>query len=166
GRNLRAGLGEAKDIVDEEQHIAPLDISQVFGHRQTGQGHAQTRTRGLVHLPIDHYQAPDYVTLDHLFIEIVALACALAYACEDAVATVVDRDIVDQFLDNDGLAYSRPAKGANLPAFHKGANQVDDLNSRLQQFGSLALILKRGRWTVNGQSRPIDNLPPVVDGLA
>ena len=50
GGNLRTGLGETEDVVDEQQHVLVLYIAEVFRHGQSGQSHAQTGARGLVHL--------------------------------------------------------------------------------------------------------------------
>ena len=38
-RHLRACLGEAEDVVDEEQHVLILDIAEVLRHGQAGQSH-------------------------------------------------------------------------------------------------------------------------------
>src|SRR5690606_11674947 len=35
--DLRAGLGEAEDVVDEEQHLLLLDVAEVLRHRQRGE---------------------------------------------------------------------------------------------------------------------------------
>ena len=40
-RHFRARLGEAEDVVDEEQHVLPFDIAEIFGDRQ-----AATARRG------------------------------------------------------------------------------------------------------------------------
>lgn len=51
--DLGASLGEAEDVVNEEQHVLTLLVPEVLGHRQPRQGHPGTGTWGLVHLPID-----------------------------------------------------------------------------------------------------------------
>ena len=81
--DLRAGLGEAEDVVDEEQHVAPFGVAEVLGDGQAGQRDAQSRAGRLVHLPEDHRQLVEYLRFAHLIIEIVALARALADARED-----------------------------------------------------------------------------------
>ena len=47
--DLGAGLGEAEDVVDEEQYVAAF-LAEVLGHREAGQGHAQAGTGRLIHL--------------------------------------------------------------------------------------------------------------------
>ena len=49
-RDLRAGLDEAEDVVDEQQHVLAALLAEVLRHRQAGQGHAHARAGGLVHL--------------------------------------------------------------------------------------------------------------------
>lgn len=50
--DLRAGLREAEDVVDEEQHILTLLVTEVLGHSQSGQGHSGAGAGGLVHLSV------------------------------------------------------------------------------------------------------------------
>jgi len=49
-RHLRARLGEAEDVVDEQQHILSLLVTEILGDGQTGQADAGAGSRGLVHL--------------------------------------------------------------------------------------------------------------------
>ena len=51
-RHFRAGLGEAEDVVDEEQHVLAL-VAEILGDRQAGQADAGARARRLVHLAVD-----------------------------------------------------------------------------------------------------------------
>ena len=51
-RDFRAGLGEAEDVVDEEQHVLAL-VAEIFGDGQAGQPDAGARARRLVHLAVD-----------------------------------------------------------------------------------------------------------------
>src|SRR6185503_18890587 len=67
--------------------------------------------------------------LDHLVIEIVALARALADAGEHRIAAIGFRDVVDQLLDQHGLADARAAEQADLAALRVRAKQVDDLDA-------------------------------------
>jgi len=39
--NFGASLSEPEDIVNEEQHVAALDIAEVFGNGETGECYAQ-----------------------------------------------------------------------------------------------------------------------------
>ncbi len=52
-RHFRAGLGEAEDVVDEEQHVLALLVAEVLGLGQAGQGDAGAGARRLVHLAVD-----------------------------------------------------------------------------------------------------------------
>ena len=51
-RDLGARLGEAEDVVDEEEHVLAL-VAEVLRHRQAGEADAQARARRLVHLAVD-----------------------------------------------------------------------------------------------------------------
>ena len=90
GRHLGTGLSEPEDVVDEQQHVLVLDVAEVLGHGQRGQGDPEPRARRLVHLA-EHQggvlsKTPDSVHLDD---EVVALAGALADAGEHRDTTVV-----------------------------------------------------------------------------
>ena len=51
-RHFRAGLREAEDVVDEEQHVLAL-VAEMLGDGEAGQADAGARARRLVHLAID-----------------------------------------------------------------------------------------------------------------
>ena len=46
-------MGEAEDVVDEEQHVLAFVVAEVFGDGQSGQADAGTGAWGLVHLSVD-----------------------------------------------------------------------------------------------------------------
>ena len=101
---------EAIDIVDEEQDVTAF-VTEFFGHGQTGQCHAQTVARRLVHLPEHHrhFGLANVVELDdagfgHLVVEVVALSSALSDAGEHRQAGVLLCDVVDQLEHVHGLA--------------------------------------------------------------
>ena len=75
--HLGAGLDEAEDVVDEQQHVLAL-VAEVLGHGQRGEADAQSGARRLVHLSVDERDLVDHVRLLHLEPEVVALARALA----------------------------------------------------------------------------------------
>merc|ERR1712046_241283 len=52
GRHLGAGLGESEDVVDEEQHILVLLVSEVLSDGETGETDTGTGTWWLVHLTV------------------------------------------------------------------------------------------------------------------
>ena len=52
-RNLRTRLGEAEDVVDEEQGVRAFLVAEVLGHRERGQRHTQARPGWLGHLSIN-----------------------------------------------------------------------------------------------------------------
>jgi hypothetical protein len=68
-------------------------------------------------------------------IEVVAFAGALADAGEHRVDRVLLRDVVDQLEHVHGLADAGAAEQADLAALGERADQVDDLDAGLEQFG-------------------------------
>src|ERR1019366_76677 len=51
--NFRAGLGEAENVVDEEEHVLAFLIAEVLGHGQAGKADAQAGAGRLRHLAVD-----------------------------------------------------------------------------------------------------------------
>jgi len=135
GRHLGASLGEAEDVVHEEEHVLALDVTEVLGDGQSGERNARARAGGLVHLAVDEGGLGAALKLDdtrvhHLVVQIVALARALAHAREDGEATVRLGDVVDELHDDDGLADARAAEETNLAALGVGLDQVNHLDAR------------------------------------
>ena len=159
------GLGEAEDVVDEEQHVAPL-VAEVLGHRQGGEADAQARARRLVHLAEDHHGLVDDARLGHLVEQVVALARALAHAREDGVAVVLLGDVADQLLDDDRLADAGAAEDADLAALGEGGDEVDDLDAGLEHLGRGGLVLEAGRLAVDAVVGLGLDLALAVDGVA
>ena len=73
----------------------------------------------------------------HFEPQVVAFAGPLADAGEDRVPAVLRGDAGDQLLDDDRLADAGPAEQTGLAAADERAQQVDDLDARLEH---LALV--------------------------
>ena len=150
-RHFRARLREAEDVVDEEQHVLAL-IAEILGDGQAGEADAGARARRLVHLA-EHQRALRLhvriaalcgslltLGLDDLVIEVVAFAGALADAGEHRIAAVRLGDVVDQFLNQHGLADAGAAEQADLAALGVRREQIDDLDAGDENFGFGRLI--------------------------
>ena len=149
-----AGLGEAEDVVDEEQHVLAFLVAEILGDGQAGQADAGARARRLVHLAIDQRHLGafggalaelDHAGIDHLVIEVVALARALADAGEHRHAAMRLGDVVDQLLDQHGLAHAGAAEQADLAALEVGREQVDHLDAGDEDLGRRRLVLEGRR---------------------
>ena len=153
--HLGAGLHEAEDVVDEEEHVLPLLVAEVLRHRQPRQGDAHARPGRLVHLAEDEHRLVDHARLGHLEPEVVALARALADAAERGQAAVLLGEVVDQLLDEDRLADAGAAEQADLAALGVRRQQVDDLDAGLEHLGGRRELL-------DGRGRPVDR-PALLD---
>ena len=123
-RHLGTRLGEAEDVVDEQQHVLAL-IAEVLRLGQTGQAHAQTGSRRLVHLTVDQAGLVDNAGIAHLEVQVGTLAGTLTDAGEDGRAAVLLRQVVDELLDDNGLANASAAKQTSLTALDEGLDKVD-----------------------------------------
>ena len=163
-RHFRARLGEAEDVVDEEQHVLAL-VAEIFRDGEAGERDARARARRLVHLAIDErafrtrgrtivlVRIDVDLRLDHLVIEIVALARALADAGEDGIAAVRLGDIVDEFHDQHGLADAGAAEEADLAALGIGREQIDDLDAGFENLRFRRLVGVGRRRLMDGAAR-------------
>ena len=142
--DLGARLGEAEDVVDEEEHVLLLHVAEVLRHGQRGERDAKTRARRLVHLAEDEGGLAEDAGLLHLDHEVVALTGALADTGEHRHTTVVAGDTGDHLLDEHRLADTGTTEEADLATLHVGGQQVDDLDAGLEHLG-LGLELVEGR---------------------
>ena len=125
---------------------------------------ARAGTRRLVHLAVDQRHLGlgqvldvDDAGLDHLVVEVVALAGALADAGEHRDAAVHLGDVVDQLLDQHGLADAGTAEEADLAALGVGGEQVDDLDAGDEHLGFGRLLDEvGGRGVDRGGTRRLD----------
>ena len=159
-RHLGARLGKAEDVVDEEQHVLAFLVAEIFGDGEPGKTDAGARARRLVHLAVDKCRlgarpvGGDDPRFDHLVIEVVALAGALADPGEHRVAAMRLGDVVDQLHDDHGLADPGAAEQADLAAFGVRRQQIDDLDPGDQDLGL-------GRLVDEGRRRSVDRRAPV-----
>ena len=171
-RHFRAGLGETEDVVDEEQHILAFGVAEVFGNGEARQADARARARRLVHLAVDqrHLGARpvelDDARFDHLVVEVVALAGALADTGEHRHAAMRLGDVVDQLHDHHGLADAGAAEQADLAALGVGRQQVDDLDAGGQDLGLRRLIDELRRVAMDRQGQLVADRAALVDRLA
>jgi hypothetical protein len=117
-RHLGTGLGESENVVNEEQHILTLLVTEVFSDRDliaklalmlcshqelllltASKGDTGTSTRGLVHLTKDQCDLGVTVKLNdggllHFLVQIVTLTGTLTDTSEDGETTVGLGDVV------------------------------------------------------------------------
>ena len=94
--------------------------------------------------------SPDLeLRLAHLEEEVVALARALADAGEAAHAAVRLGDVVDELLDEHGLADAGAAEEADFAALAVRGEQVDDLDAGLEDLDLRRLLDEERRGAVD-----------------
>ena len=122
-------MHEAEDVVDEQQHVLVLHVTEVLGHGQRRQGNAQPHTRRLVHLAEHEGGLFEHAGLFHLDSKVGALTGALADAGEHRHTTVLGGNAVDHLGDQHGLADAGATEQADLAAGEVRGQQVDDLDA-------------------------------------
>ncbi|ABA50504.1 hypothetical protein BURPS1710b_0178 [Burkholderia pseudomallei 1710b] len=147
-RHFGTGQRETVDVVDEEQHVEAF-VTEVLGHREARQRHAQTVARRLVHLAVHQRDLVENVRVLHFVVEVVPFTGTLAHAREHGVTAVLLRDVVDELHHVDGLAHARAAEQADLAALCERADQIDDLDARFEQFGRRRQLVERRRLLVD-----------------
>ena len=115
--NFRARLHKSENIVDKEQHIQMLFVAEIFGNRQAGQSHPQARAGRLRHLSVNQRRSRFFgIAGNHYsgFLEfqpqVVPFACSFAHSGKHGNAAVLHGHVVNQFLNQHGLAHARAAE--------------------------------------------------------
>lgn len=179
GRHLGTGLGETENVVNEEQHVLTLLVTEVLGNGQTGQGNTGTGTGGLVHLTEHKGDLGVTLKLDdtgllHLVVQIVTLTGTLTDTTEHGVTTVGLGDVVlkrskykpfdpnfeckkeragnpyNQLLNEHGLTDTGTTEETNLTTTGVGGEQVDNLDTGDKNLGRGGLVDERRGIGVNG----------------
>jgi hypothetical protein len=86
----------------------------------------------------------------HLEPQIVSFAGPLAHARKHGNAAMFHGNVVDQLLNDDGLADAGAAEQSDFSAAQVRLDQVDYLDSRLKHLLPRGLVFKCGSRTVNG----------------
>jgi len=169
-RHLGAGLDEAKDVVDEQQHVAVLVVAEVLGHRQRRMADAKAAARQLVHLREQHHHVGQHAGGLHVTPQFLAFAATLAYAAEDTDAFFVPDHVVDHLGQQHRLADAGTAEQARLAATLERHQHVDHLDAGLEGLGA---VRARGqRWRLAVHRAPlhltshITQRRAAVDGVA
>ena len=147
-----ACLYETENVVDEEQYVLALFITEVFCHGQTCQGDSHTSSRRFVHLAIDQCYFVQDAGVFHFAPEVVAFTGTFAYAAEYGAAIMFGRYVVDQFLNQDCFTYACTAEQTDLTAFCVWADQVDDFDAGFENFSCRGLVFE-GRC--RAMNRPV-----------
>ena len=85
-------------------------------------------------------------------VQIVTLTGTLTDTGEDGVTTVGLGDVVDELLDEDGLADTGTAEETNLSTTGVGGKEIDDLDTGDENLGSGGLLNELGGIGVDGKS--------------
>ena len=171
--HLGTGLHEAEDVVHEQQHVLLVHVAEVLSHGQSGEAHAHPGAGGLVHLAVaeGHLRLGQVVGVDHagfleFLVEVVALTGALTHTTEHRHTAVLLGDVVDQLLNQHGLAHAGAAEQADLAALAIGSQEVDHLDAGLEHLGLGLKLGDVGGIPVDGSGgRGVDGAL-LVDGLA
>ncbi|KAG1251387.1 hypothetical protein G6F65_018380 [Rhizopus arrhizus] len=161
--HVGTGQRVAVDVVHEEQDVAAF-VTELLGHRQAGQRHAQTVARGFVHLTEHHRDLVQNVRLFHFVVEVVALTGTLTHAGEHGQTAVRLGDVVDQLHHVDGLADAGAAEQADLAALCERADQVNNLDAGFQQFHRRRQFVEAGSALVDATLFFVLDRAGFVDG--
>ena len=124
-RYFGAGLYETEDVVDKQEHVLMLNVTEIFRHGQSCLSDSHTRAWRFVHLTEYQGRLIDYAGLCHFVPEVVTFTGTFAYTGKDGIAAVLRSDIRDELLDQYGLAYAGTAEEADLTALGIRRQQVD-----------------------------------------
>ena len=127
-------MDEAKNVVDEQQHVAVLIVTKILGHRQRRMPHAKPRARRLVHLAEDHHHVRQHGGFLHRIVKLFAFTTPFANAAKNTYALVMTDHVVDHFGQQHRLPDTRPAEKARLAAALQRYKNIYDLDACLKDF--------------------------------
>merc|ERR1719225_1282077 len=155
-RHLGTSLCESEDVVNEEQHVLTLLVTEVLSNGQSSQSDTGTGAGGLVHLTVDKgdlgglvLQADD-TSLNHLVVQIVTLTGPLTHTSEHGVTTMSLGHVVNQLHDQDSLAHTSSTEETNLTSLGVGSQQVDNLDTSDQDLLLDTHLVELGSLSVDG----------------
>ena len=132
-------LCESEDVVNEEQHILALLVTEVLSNGQSSKSDTGTGAWGLVHLTVDKgdlgglvLQADD-TSLNHLVVQIVTLTGPLTHTSEHGVTTMSLSDVVNKLHNKYSLSDTGTTEKSNLTSSCIGGKKIDDLNTYKQK---------------------------------
>jgi hypothetical protein len=96
----------------------------------------------------------------------VSLTGPLSDTGEDRVSSVSLGDVVDELLDENGLSDSSSSEESNLSSTGVGSQEVDDLDSRLEDLGGSRLVDKLRGVGVDGAHGDTNDGTTLVDRLS
>merc|ERR1711884_124690 len=172
GRHLGTSLGEPEDVVDEEQHVLPLLVTEVLSNSQSSEGNTGTGARGLVHLSVHQGDLGglvlegDDTTLNHLVVQIIALPGPLADTGEHGETTVSPGNVVNQLHDKHSLADTSAAEKTNLTSLTVWGKQVDDLDTSDKYLLLNGHLIEVGSLSVDGLALVSGDGAPLVDWVS
>jgi hypothetical protein len=82
-------------------------------------------------------------------VQIVTLTSTFTDTTEDGVTTVGLGNVVDQFLNQDSLTDTSTTEKTNLTTTSVGSEQIDNLDTSLEDLGSGRLVNELGSFSVD-----------------
>ena len=166
-------MGEAEDVVDEEQHVLILFVAEILRHGEGRKSDAHTGTRRLVHLAVNerHLGLGDVLLIDdagfrHFVVEVITFTGTLPHPGKHRITTVGFRDVIDELHDHHGLAHAGTTEGAHFTTLGEGSDQIDDLDAGLEDVG-LGVLIDEGRSrTVNRVAFFVGHVAALIHGIA
>ena len=165
-RHFHAGLDEAEDVVDQQQHVAMLVVTEVLGHGQCRVADSESRAWRLVHLPEHHHHVRQHTGILHVAVEFLAFTTAFADAAENAHPVLMADHIVDQLGEQHRLAHARTAEQAGLATALERHQHVDHLDTGFKDFRFCRPPGQRRRIAMHGAQFDRRWRRPAIDGVA
>ena len=170
GRDFGVGLGEAENVVNEEQDILAFDVTEVFGHGEGRLGDTGAGTRGFVHLTVDKDALGfagkvDDLGLHHFEVQVGTFTGTFTDTSEDGETTVTLGDVVNEFHDNDGLADTSTTEETDLTTLAVGENEINDLDTGGENGVLGGLVSELGGDGVDGELGLLADGATLVDGF-
>jgi hypothetical protein len=102
---------------------------------------------------------------NHFVVEIISFSSSFSNSCKHRVTSVRLGDIINKFLNEHCFSYSGTSEKSNFTSSGIWSQQIDDLDTSNQQFGSRSLFLETWGFSVDRVVFISLNRSSFVDGF-
>ena len=142
-------LYETENIINKEQHVLMLFITEIFRHGQSCLSHTHTSSRRLIHLSKYQSGLIQNSRFFHFCPKVITFTGTFSNTSEDRISTMFCGDVTDQLLNQHGFTYTGATEQTDLTTLGIRCQKVDNLDTSLQHLYYRALIFKCWRFSVN-----------------
>lgn len=153
--HLGVSLGETENIINEQQHVSVLLVSEVLGDGKSGKPDSGSSTGGLVHLSVHKRGSASFFEINyfeflHFSIQIISLSGTFSHTGEYRVSSMMLSDVSNEFHNQHGLSDSCSSEKSDFSSSLVWGEKIYDLDTGDKEFLLRGLVFKVWGLSVDG----------------